>query len=79
MSSRFSIERVRTDAHDHSMKADFEWQVIDTTSGEPILTFDESYEGASATGAADVTLSEDDREVIVEYHDGNVMRVPLEN
>jgi hypothetical protein len=75
--SKFSVEHVRTDSHDHFMKSDYEWQVIESKTGKVLLSFDEAYEGSSATGAASVTVSEDEREVVVRYHDGTDKRFPL--
>lgn len=77
MESRWIVENVRTDSHDHFMCSDYEWRVIDRQTGEVIASFSESYQGSQAEGASSVTISDDDREIIVKYHDGEEMRVPL--
>ena len=75
--ARFSIQRERTDSHDHFYVADYEWTVTDRRTGAIIAILQETMEASVYIGARDVRFSPDGNELIIENHDGTIERRAL--
>ena len=83
MAGRYKVEHVTLRTRDAYFESDiqYEWRVIDTTTGEVIMTFWEDYyansEGTDESGVNKVDIDEANGRVIATYHDGKVETHPL--
>lgn len=66
---RFEIEHERTDSHDHFLRVDYEWRLIDRRTGQRIVLFAETV----SSGPTDVRFLGDGREIVVTNYDGTVV------
>ena len=63
---------------DHFMIQDTLFNLIDLETGHHIAMFGGTWEGASETSAKDVTISRDNKTVIVTNHGGSKHRYSIE-
>jgi len=79
MKSKKSRYEIQEDyASDHFMIKDTNFNLIDLETGHGIAMFVGTWEGGSETGAKNVTITRDNKTVVVTNHDGSEYRYSIE-
>ena len=80
MKSKKGRYEIREDyASDHFMIKDTNFHLIDLETGHGIAMFVGTFNGTSESGAKDVSITRDNKTVVVTNHDGSTHRYPIKD